>query len=128
MSDCRESIGEITSFYSGFDNQFFREYARAANERLTDATTVFRKIARNNSASADLDWAGEAKFDYDSALEALTYEANSLKIISGTVNVTHPITAMSFSTSAPRALVLLTLESNTVASLVVITRMVAMPA
>ena len=88
MSDCRESIGEITSFYSGFDNQFFREYARAANERLTDATTVFRKIARNNSASADLDWAGEAKFDYDSALEALTYEANSLKIISGTVNDT----------------------------------------
>ena len=88
MSDCRESIGEITSFYSGFDNQFFRQYARAANERLTDATTVFRKIARNNSASADLDWAGEAKFDYDSALEALTYEANSLKIISGTVNDT----------------------------------------
>jgi hypothetical protein len=88
MSDCRESISEITSFYSGFDNQFSREYARAANERLTDATTVFRELAKGQSVSADLSWAGEAKFDYDSALEALTYEANSLAIISGTVTDT----------------------------------------
>ena len=86
ISSCRESIDKITELYAEFDDgKFAHEYARAANERLTDATMVFSQIAEKGSASADLDWAGKPEFDFDSAMEALNYEADSLAIISGTL-------------------------------------------
>ena len=87
ISSCRESIHKITELYSGVDNGIFmREYARATNERLTDATMAFSRIAEKGVARANLDWAGTPKFDYESAMEALGYEAKSLEIISGTLD------------------------------------------
>ena len=84
LSSCRQSIHGITSLYSDIhDGQFTKQYARAANERLTDAVTVFREIAQTGTAEADLDWAGRSKFDYNSAIEALEYEEKSLEIING---------------------------------------------
>ena len=86
VTSARESIGKITGLYDGFHGgDFTKEYARASNERLTDALTVFRKIAKDGEVSADLGWAGESRFDYKSAMEALKYEAKSLEIISGTL-------------------------------------------
>lgn len=86
ISSCRESVGRITDLYTGFDDgKFAEEYARASNERLTDAVTVFQRIAKNGVAEADLDWAGKPRFDYNKAIEALEYEAKSLEIISGTL-------------------------------------------
>lgn len=85
IDSCRDSIQKISDFYKDFDDKFAREYARAANERLTDSLEVFRAIARSGEARADLRFAGEGKFDYEKALEALEYEAKSLKIISGTL-------------------------------------------
>ncbi|MDO5451967.1 MAG: hypothetical protein Q4F56_02660 [Candidatus Saccharibacteria bacterium] len=86
ISSCRESVGRITDLYTGFDDgKFAKEYARASNERLTDAVTVFQQIAKNGVAEADLDWAGKPRFDYNKAIEALEYEAKSLEIISGTL-------------------------------------------
>ena len=82
---CRESIHGITGFYAGFDDgEFAKQYERAANERLTDALAVFRKIAKTGHASADLGWAGAPEFNYETAMEALDYEAKSLEIISST--------------------------------------------
>ena len=87
ISSCRESIRQIAELYAGKDDgQFTREYARAANERLTDAIAVFREIAKNGVASADLGWAGTPEFNYESAMEALGYETRSLEIISGVLN------------------------------------------
>ena len=87
FSSCRKSTREIANLYSGIDNgKFAKQYARAANERLTDAITVFQQIAQTEIAEADLDWAGHAKFNYESALEALDYEAKSLEIIAGVIN------------------------------------------
>ena len=84
ISSCRESIGKIAGLYSEFDGgQFTKEYARSANERLTDAVTVFERIAKDGSAEVDLGWPGKMKYDYKSALEALQYEAKTLAIISG---------------------------------------------
>lgn len=86
IGSCRESIRKITELYSDFDGgQFAKEYARAANERLTDAATVFSQIAKSGKAVADLGWAGRPEFDYKSAIEALEYERRSLEIISGTL-------------------------------------------
>lgn len=87
INSCRESIRQIAELYAGKDDgQFTREYARAANERLTDAIAVFREIAKNGVASADLGWAGTPEFNYESAMEALGYETRSLEIISGVLN------------------------------------------
>ena len=84
LSSCRQSIHGITDLYSDIhDGQFTKQYARAANERLTDAVTAFREIAQTGTAEADLDWAGHPKFDSNSAIEALEYEEKSLKIING---------------------------------------------
>ena len=84
IGSCRESIRKITGLYEGVDGgKFTHEYARAANERLTDAISVFEQIARNGSAEADLGWPGRMKYDYDAAMEALQYETKSLKIING---------------------------------------------
>lgn len=86
IESCRESIHGITELYAGFDDRrFANEYARAANERLTDAIMVFREIAKDGEAEADLGWFGEAKMDFDSALEALRLEEKSLGIINGTL-------------------------------------------
>ena len=86
ISSCRESVGRITDLYTGFeDGKFAKEYARASNERLTDAVMVFQQIAKNGVAEADLDWAGKPRFDFDKAIEALEYEAKSLEVISGTL-------------------------------------------
>ena len=83
---CRESISRVTGMYAGFDNdKFAKEYARASNERLTDALAVFQRIAKNGTAEADLDWAGKPRFDFDTAMEALDFESKSLEIISGTL-------------------------------------------
>ena len=69
-----------------FNNgQFTQEYSKAANERLTDALVVFAKIAEKSVATADLEWAGHPQFDYNTAIEALEYEAKSLEIINGTL-------------------------------------------
>lgn len=87
VEKCRESIERITGLYTEFDDgKFAKEYAKASNERLTDALAVFRQIAKSGTAEADLDWAGHPHFNYDSALEALKYEAKSLEIISGTLH------------------------------------------
>ena len=87
INSCRESIHKITALYSGMDDgRFMREYTRAANERLTDAIMVFSRISEKGMAGANLDWAGEAEFDFDLAIEALNYEARSLEIISGTLS------------------------------------------
>lgn len=87
IDSCRSSIKNISSLYSSIDNGAFSEqYSRAANERLTDAITVFREIAEHGKVSADLDWAGQTNFTYDSAIEALNYEVKSLSIISGTMD------------------------------------------
>ena len=86
MESCRESIHGITSLYEEFDGgKFANEYARASNERLTDALMVFQQIAKTGKAEADLGWAGKTEFDYNDAIEALKYEMNSLKIINGTL-------------------------------------------
>ena len=86
VTSARESISKITGLYNGFeDGDFAKEYTRAANERLTDALTVFRKIAKDGEATADLEWAGKSRLDYESAMEALKYETKSLEIISGTL-------------------------------------------
>ncbi len=86
IKSCRESISGIASMFDNFDNGIFSsQYSRAANERLTDALTVFRQIAKDGTAKADLDWAGRPEFTFDSAMEALTYEAKSLEIINGTL-------------------------------------------
>lgn len=87
VDSCRSSIKNISNLYSQIDNGTFSEqYSRAANERLVDALTVFREIAEHGSAKADLDWAGQTDFTYESALEALNYEKDSLSIISGTMD------------------------------------------
>lgn len=87
IESCRDSIRKITEMYKDYDGgKFASEYSKAANERLTDAITVFQEIARNGTATANLDWAGTPKFTYNSAMEALKYEAKSLSIISGTVS------------------------------------------
>ena len=86
ISSCRTSIDGITDLFSGKDNgDFTKQFSRAANERLTDAITVFSYIAQTGKAEADLDWAGYAEFDYNSAMEALEYERKSLEIINDTV-------------------------------------------
>lgn len=86
IDSCRKSIKEITGLYQNFDNgDFAKEYERSSNERLTDALMAFKEIAEKGVAEADLDWAGQPKFDYNSAMEALKYEARSLEIISGTL-------------------------------------------
>ena len=86
ISSCRESVGRITDLYTSFDDgKFAKQYARASNERLTDAVTVFQQIAKNGVAEANLDWAGKPRFDFDKAIEALEYEAKSLEVISGTL-------------------------------------------
>lgn len=86
VESCRSSIRRITEMYKDYDGgKFANKYARAANERLTDAITVFQEIARDGTATANLDWAGTPRFTYSSAMEALKYEAKSLSIISGTV-------------------------------------------
>ena len=86
INKCRESISGIASMFDNFDDgTFSSQYARAANERLTDALTVFRQIAKDGSAKADLDWAGHPEFVFDSAMEALSYETKSLEIINGTL-------------------------------------------
>lgn len=87
IGSCRESIRKITDLYKWADGgKFTHEYARAANERLTDAIAVFEQIARNGSAGADLGWPGRMKYDYDAAMEALEYETKSLGVISGVMN------------------------------------------
>lgn len=87
ISSCRKSVKQITNLYIGFDDgKFAKEYARASNERLTDAIMTFQQIANHGIAEADLDWAGKPRFNYDKAMEALEYEAKSLEIISGTMN------------------------------------------
>ena len=86
VQSCRESTKHITDLYTDFDDgKFAKEYAKATNERLTDALTVFRQIAKEREAEADLGWAGKPRFDLDEAIEALEYEAKSLKIIDGTL-------------------------------------------
>lgn len=86
INKCRESISGIASMFDNFDDgTFSSQYARAANERLTDALTVFRQIAKDGSAKANLDWAGHPEFVFDSAAEALSYETKSLEIINGTL-------------------------------------------
>ena len=86
INKCRESISGIASMFDNFDNgTFSSQYARAANERLTDALTVFRQIAKDGSAKANLDWAGHPEFVFDSATEALSYETKSLEVINGTL-------------------------------------------
>ena len=86
INKCRESISGIASMFDNFDDgTFSSQYARAANERLTDALTVFRQIAKDGSAKADLDWAGHPEFVFDSAMEALSYETKSLEVINGTL-------------------------------------------
>lgn len=86
ISSCRKSIQGITSLYEDFDDgNFSRECAKAANERLTDIITVFEKIAENGSLTVDLDRYGKAQYNFESAMEALEYEAKSLEVISGTL-------------------------------------------
>ncbi|MCR4753594.1 MAG: hypothetical protein K5837_04235 [Candidatus Saccharibacteria bacterium] len=86
INKCRESISGIASMFDNFDNGIFSsQYSRAANERLTDALTVFRQIAKDGTAKADLDWAGRPEFTFDSAMEALSYETKSLEVINGTL-------------------------------------------
>ena len=85
ISSCRQSIAKITSLYSDFDGgDFAKEYVRAANERLTDAITVFARIATSGSAAADLGRFGQSNLGYNEAIEALQYESKSLGIIAGT--------------------------------------------
>lgn len=87
IGSCRESIQKIAGLYRWFDDgKFAKQYARAANERLTDALSVFEQIAKNSSAEADLGWPGRMKYDYDTAMEALQYETKSLGIISGVMD------------------------------------------
>lgn len=86
VESCRESIHGITGLYEGFDKQFAGSYARATNERLTDAIVAFQQIARSGVAEADLGWFGGAEFSYDEAIEALELEAKSLGIINGTLH------------------------------------------
>ncbi len=86
IKSCREPISGIASMFDNFDDgAFSSQYARAANERLTDALTVFRQIAKDGSAKANLDWAGHPEFVFDSATEALSYETKSLEVINGTL-------------------------------------------
>ena len=86
ISSCRESIGKITELYAGFDGgEFQGQFARATNERLTDAITVFSEIAKSGSAEADLGSKGRSKFDFAMAIEALEFERKSLEIIGGTL-------------------------------------------
>lgn len=86
MSSCRESIGVIAGWYGSLDEgNFAKQYARAANERLTDIITVFREIAKKGTATADSGRGEPITFDYKSAIEALKYETKSLEMISGTV-------------------------------------------
>ncbi len=85
ISTCRESVENITGLYQKIDNgNFSKQFARAANERLTDAITTFQSIAKTGSATADLGWPGQSTFNSDSALEALDYTAKSFQIASGT--------------------------------------------
>lgn len=88
FSSCRESIKYITGLYEhlGLNDkgEFAKEYARAANERLTDALTVFSEIAKKGYAEADLGWAGNIRLNSNTAREAMGYEKKSLEIISGT--------------------------------------------
>ena len=116
FTSCRQSAKSITNLYQDFEpitdsasptnaaaakpstnsalspetatapTNFASQYARAANERLTDALTVFRQIAKQGTAHSNLGWAGDTTFDLDTALEALNYETKSLEIISGTVS------------------------------------------
>lgn len=87
FDSCQKSIEQTTKLYAGFDGgEFAKQYKRAASERLADAVVVFSEIAKKGIAEADLGWAGDAVFDYDSAIEALGYEEKSLRIISGTFN------------------------------------------
>ena len=87
IEGARKSIESITTLYKDFDDgEFAKEYTRAANERLTDAITVFSEIAKRGVAKADLDWGGKMTFDYSRAIEALQYETKSLEIISGTLS------------------------------------------
>ena len=86
MSSCRKSIGVIAGWYGNLDEgNFTKQYARAANERLTDIITVFREIAKKGTATADSGRGEPITFDYKSAIEALKYETKSLEMISGTV-------------------------------------------
>ena len=86
VDKCRTAIKDITELYQDFDNaEFSKQYARAANERLSDVITVFSTIAKDGVASADLGWAGKTNLDYEKAMKALEYEANSLSIINGTL-------------------------------------------
>ena len=86
MSSCRESIGVIAGWYRNLDEgNFTKQYARAANERLTDIITVFREIAKKGITTADSGRGEPITFDYKSAIEALKYETKSLEMISGTV-------------------------------------------
>ena len=87
IESCRSSIESITSLFTHLnDREFQKDYARAANERLTDALAVFREIGENGNATADLGWAGNPNLTFEDALEALRYEAKSLENISGTVS------------------------------------------
>lgn len=86
MSSCRKSISVIAGWYRNLDEgNFTKQYARAANERLTDIVTVFREIAKKGTATADSGRGEPITFDYKSAIEALKYETKSLEMISGTV-------------------------------------------
>lgn len=86
IDSCRTAIEGITDLFSHFrDKEFAHEYARAANERLTDAIKVFSEIAKKGETRANLDWAGAPVFNYNTAIEALSLEAKSLEIISGTM-------------------------------------------
>ncbi len=87
INSCRESVSKITGLYADIDDgQFTREYARATNERLTDAIMVFREIAERGIAKVNLGWAGQLSFSYAEAIEALELEAKSLFIISGVLD------------------------------------------
>lgn len=87
LNSCRQSIESITNVFDGFDDgEFSKQYARATNERLTDAVTVFREIALRGEARVDLEWAGKPRLNYDSAMEALDYERTSLEIINKTIS------------------------------------------
>lgn len=90
ISSCRESIKGITGLYKPiYKGEFAKQYARASNERLTDVIAAFREIAKKGEVSDELKWGRDniesVSFDYDSAMEALEYETNSLAIISGTM-------------------------------------------
>lgn len=86
VNSCCKSIRSISGIYDGIDDrEFTAQYARAAYEKITDSLAVFREIAKNGAARANLGWAGISQFDFNSAMEALGYEAKSLEIISGTL-------------------------------------------